>query len=115
MRHSPQRGDVIEAFEFEDGGRTFTCRVEAPRASRPEAWWWFGVSTEDHHRYAPFQAAATDTESSVRSRIVAYYDDLLARRAAPATSYWRRGARTPDSQRSVAAAAEPSAPSAELR
>jgi hypothetical protein len=79
------------AFEFEHDGRRFSCTVEQRRSARPESWWWFVVSTEDQHRYAPFQAAKGDTESSVRDRIVAYYDDLLARRAAPAQSYWRRG------------------------
>lgn len=70
------------AFDFMDGGRTYTCRVEAPRRGRAEAWWWFGV-TGDDARYAPFQAVADDTPDSVRPRVVAYYEDRLARRGVP--------------------------------
>ena len=77
---------MIGAFEFEEGGRTYTCSVEQPRAARADAWWWFGVS-EDRHRYAPFHAVAEDTQDSVRSRIVTYYSDLLARRALPYSRY----------------------------
>src|SRR5919201_686443 len=89
---------MIEAFQFEAGGRTYTCRVEALRRARPEAWWWFHV-TGDGHRYAPFRAAADDSESDVRSRVVAYYEKLLVRRATPYTPrHWSRrgqGARSP--------------------
>ncbi len=82
---------MIKPFEFEDSGRTYACNVEQPRAGRAEAWWWFGVSG-DGHRYAPFQAVAGDTQQNVRSRIVAYYADLLERRAARATAshQWMR-------------------------
>jgi hypothetical protein len=82
---------VIDSLHFEDGGRTFDCRVEGRRAAPPRgrpqkgregAWWWFRVSG-DAQRYAPFQSAAEDTPASVRSRILAYYADLLARRALP--------------------------------
>jgi len=77
-------------FVFVDAGRTFTCEVEAPGRSRSETWWWFRVSTEDHQRYAPFRAAADDTRDDVRARVVAFYDNLLARRAEPAASRWQR-------------------------
>ncbi|HUX34579.1 MAG TPA: hypothetical protein VMV51_11990 [Gemmatimonadaceae bacterium] len=83
--------DVIEGFEFIDGDRTFTCSVEKAPAVGNEAWWWFTVSTDDRQRYAPFRATARDTQKAIRARIVAYYDELLERRAAPATPYWRRG------------------------
>lgn len=63
-------------FAFEDSGRTYTCRVEEQRNDRPEAWWWFDVSG-DNNRYAPFRASSGDSEASVRSRIVAYYEDRL--------------------------------------
>ncbi|HEX6533000.1 MAG TPA: hypothetical protein VF041_00300 [Gemmatimonadaceae bacterium] len=82
---------MIDPFAFVDEGRTFTCAIEEARAPRTDAWWWFRVSTDDRNRYAPFRADASDTVSSVRERIVAYYDALLARRAAPATTYWNRG------------------------
>lgn len=67
------------AFEFVDGGRSYTCRVEEGSSGREDAWWWFGVSG-DSGRYAPFRADVGDTEASVRARIVAYYEGHLARR-----------------------------------
>ena len=82
---------MLEGFEFVDNDRTFTCTVEKAHALGNEPWWWFSVSTDDRQRYAPFRAMSGDTQKSVRTRIVTYYDDLLARRAAPATPYWRRG------------------------
>ena len=77
-------------FEFVDGGRTFTCHVEASRRAPAEAWWWFQVSTENGQRHAPFRAEATDTRRDVQTRVVAYYDNLLARRAEPAQPRWGR-------------------------
>lgn len=101
-------------FAFIDAGRTFTCRVEAARAARAnaapsapvDAWWWFDVSTERHQRHAPFRAAAGDTPVDVAVRIVAYYDDLLARRAAPPVTRWQR---KPDAAAGAPAAAVPGA------
>ncbi|GJG85759.1 hypothetical protein tb265_09400 [Gemmatimonadetes bacterium T265] len=90
--------EMPQEFAFTDGDRTFTCRVEASRAARTDAWWWFDVSTERHQRHAPFRAAAGDTLHDVATRVVAYYDDLLARRAAPPVTRWQR--------RPVGAAAE---------
>lgn len=82
---------MIGEFHFEEGGRKFKCNVEQPRGARTEAWWWFAVSG-DQHRYAPFQAAAGDTEATVRTRIAQYYRDLLERRAQPAVPrhHWAR-------------------------
>ena len=82
---------MVEAFEFEDGGRTYTCHVEKKKGSFTDGWWWFTV-TGDGHRYAPFQGASGDTRNSVRDRITKYHVDLLARRAAPAVprNQWAR-------------------------
>ena len=80
----------LSDFEFVDGNRTFTCRVESSRRAPAEAWWWFEVSTERDQRHAPFRAEATDTRRDVQSRVVAYYDNLLARRAEPAQPRWGR-------------------------
>jgi hypothetical protein len=82
--------EMHQEFAFVDGDRTFTCRTEAPRAPRAEAWWWFRVSTDERNRYAPFRAVAGDTPDDVRMRVVAYYDNLLARRAEPPASRWHR-------------------------
>jgi len=97
---------MVEEFVFVDGGRTFTCAAES-QPSRPDAWWWFRVSSEERSRYAPFRAEASDTPETVQPRIVRFYDELLERRAAPPRPYWRRG-----SQPGAAAAAPADAPSA---
>lgn len=95
-----------ESFEFEDSGRKFECSAEQMRKSSPETWWWFRVSTEEQNRYAPFRTASDDTQSSVQERVIAYYNDLLVRRAAPPVNRWQRGAPKP------AAGAEPAAQTA---
>ncbi len=84
---------MVDSLVFEDAGRTFTCTVQLQPAPLSEHWWWFTVSTDERSRYAPFRATKGDTAASVRSRIVAYYDELLARRAEPRATHWgRRGA-----------------------
>ncbi len=82
---------MVDAFEFEEGGRTYVCHVEKQKGSYTDGWWWFTV-TGDGHRYAPFQSASGDTRNSVRDRIQHYHTDLLARRAAPAVprNQWAR-------------------------
>ena len=67
------------AFDFVDSGRTYRCCVEEPSRGPREAWWWFGVKGDDS-RYAPFRADVGDTEASVRARVIAYYEDRVARR-----------------------------------
>ena len=76
------------SFSFEDAGRVFACHVAQAQTRDITEWWWFTVSS-DSHRYAPFHADAGDTEDSVRSRVVAYYDALLSQRSAPRQP-WRR-------------------------
>ena len=82
---------MIRGFEFEEDGRTFVCKVEARRATPDDAWWWFDVSG-DRQRYAPFQAAAADTQKAVKVKILAFYANLLEARARPAEprSHWGR-------------------------
>jgi hypothetical protein len=82
-------------FEFEDGGRTFACTLEEGGGATVDTWWWFVVSGADKHRYAPFRAAKGDTQQSVRSRVVAYYDNLVLRRSQPAVRPWRRNPQAP--------------------
>ena len=89
---------VVEGFEFEEGGRVFTCSAEAFRSSPEDRWWWFRVVPDSRgQRYAPFRAAPDDTQESVRKRIVAYHDALLERRAQPAASgHWARRPAAPN-------------------
>lgn len=77
------------AFDFEDEGRRYSCRVEALREGMGE-WWWFDVSG-DANRYAPFRADASDTEQSVRSRVLTFYAERLAPRTYT-HRFGRRGA-----------------------
>ena len=53
---------MLKAFDFEDNGRTFSCRVEGPSGARTELWWWFRVSG-DANRYAPFQMKSKLTDT----------------------------------------------------
>jgi hypothetical protein len=71
------------AFSFEHGGRTYSCTTEKRKTPPAGTWWWFTVSS-DSNRYAPFEAVAGDTQQSIRSRIVAYYEHRLWARAQPA-------------------------------
>jgi hypothetical protein len=89
---------IVEGFEFEEGGRVFTCSAEAFRSSPEDRWWWFRVVPDSRgQRYAPFRAAPDDTQESVRKRIVAYHDALLERRAQPAASgHWARRPAAPN-------------------
>jgi len=83
---------VTKEFEFEDGGRTFTCTVEAPLHAGMPPWWWFRVDTGESTRYAPFEALPTDTRKSVQPRIIAYYEQVLAIKARPVHQrpMWRK-------------------------
>jgi len=86
----PTADQTTTSVDFIDGDRTFSCSVAPRRASESALWWWFRVSSDRGNRYAPFLADSDDTPSSVQARIVAYYDDLLARRAAPSVPRWQR-------------------------
>jgi hypothetical protein len=78
------------SVDFIDAGRTFSCSVAPRRASESALWWWFRVSSDAANRYAPFLAESGDTPASIQARIVAYYDELLVRRAAPSVPRWQR-------------------------
>jgi hypothetical protein len=88
---------VIESLEFEDGGKTYACRIDDAPGARLTGWWWFTVSG-DGHKYAPFRAEPGDTAASVKSRIVAYYTNHQERRANPTVGrpgWGRRPGATP--------------------
>lgn len=100
----------MKEFEFVEAGRRFFCSVETPRSAGMSPWWWFRVDTGGTTRYAPFEASANDTESSVRRRILAYYEELLAIEARPVRQRpaWQKPVR-PDAP-AVAAPDQPPAP-----
>ncbi len=104
---------MLKAFTFENGGRTYNCRVEEPRGSRTQAWWWFDVS-EDGQRYAPFEATEDDTEADVQERVMAYYDHLLVRRAEPPQQrqHWARRTKPATTEGAADGAAAPASDSA---
>ncbi|HEY2376002.1 MAG TPA: hypothetical protein VGH98_08520 [Gemmatimonadaceae bacterium] len=80
MRETPERQPVLQPFTFEADDRIFACQIEQGRSRLAQAWWWFTVSGESH-RFAPFQPLGGDTLESVRSRVLSYYRELVARRA----------------------------------
>ena len=96
----------MKEFELADSGRTFICTVEAPAHAGMPPWWWFKLDGEKTTRYAPFAASDSDTEQSVRKRILAYYAELLAIRARPVHQRptWQRPAMPAEA---VAAPASP--------
>ncbi|MGQ0646586.1 MAG: hypothetical protein ACT4P7_03385 [Gemmatimonadaceae bacterium] len=102
---------VSSVFEFEEGGRTYSCCLEGPAKDHPDSWWWFSVSSAaDRQRYAPFRAEPGDTPSNIRPKIVAWYEAMLVKRAAPSTPPWRREkpqpAKTEPAEATVAAPAK---------
>jgi hypothetical protein len=72
----------MDFMEFEDNGRTLTCRSGSSPATPGVTWWWLAVSGESQ-RYAAFRTEIGDTPENLRPRVVAYYEQLLADRARP--------------------------------
>lgn len=72
----------MDFMEFEDNGRTLTCRSASSPATPGTTWWWLAVSGESQ-RYAAFRTETGDTPENLRPRLVAYYEQLLADRARP--------------------------------
>ncbi|MCC6241412.1 MAG: hypothetical protein IT353_01170 [Gemmatimonadaceae bacterium] len=85
---------ILNAFEFDDAGRHYSCTVQQRKGTNGGAWWWFSVSG-DMQTYAPFQAVADDTHDSVQARVVEFYTSRLFQLAQPTQrgSHWSR--RTP--------------------
>src|SRR5437763_16503340 len=73
---------LMTLMEFKDGDRTFTCRAESSPATPGTLWWWMSVTGESQ-RYAAFRAEPGDTQADLRTRILAYYAQLLVDRARP--------------------------------
>ena len=102
----------MREFEFVEEGKTFRCSVEVPHRTGMAPWWWFSVDTGTNTRYAPFEAAPTDTERSVRKRITAYYAELLAIQARPVLQRpsWQNRQKTAAAATAASAATSPAPP-----
>lgn len=72
----------MDFMEFEDNGRTLTCRSASSPATPGTSWWWLEVRGESQ-RYAAFRTESGDTPENLRPRIIAWYAQLLADRARP--------------------------------
>lgn len=96
---------MIGPFQFEDGGRTYTCTIEKRTTAPVGTWWWFALSDE-RQRYAPFETAEKDTQKSVRERIIAFYNHRLERLAAPVEPRRHWGGRPKSVPASAAADAD---------
>jgi len=68
--------------EFQDGDRTFKCEAKSSPATPDTMWWWMTVSGESQ-RYAAFRVEPTDNFAHVRSRMLAYYRQLIIDRERP--------------------------------
>jgi hypothetical protein len=73
---------AMDYLQFEDEGRTLTCRSGPSPATPGTNWWWLDVSGESQ-RYAAFRTEPTDTKENLRTRMIAYYAQLLVDRARP--------------------------------
>lgn len=101
-------------MEFEDNGRTLTCRSASSPATPGTDWWWLDISG-DPQRYAAFRAEPGDTPQSLRPRIIAWHAQLLVDRARPREfrSHWSQRSSAASAASAVSAANGDSASSAE--
>ena len=97
----------MKEFVFDDAGRTFTCTVEAPAHAGMPPWWWFHLDGEKTTRYAPFAASDSDTNQSVKKRVIEYYAKLLEIKARPVHQRptWHKPVRPADAAPAIAPAA----------
>jgi hypothetical protein len=82
---------MIKAFEFTDDGRTYSCTVEDLAGPVNESWWWFAVSG-DQQRYAPFKAERSDTQATVKKRVLEFYTNRLFQLTQPTVrgAHWAK-------------------------
>jgi hypothetical protein len=74
-------------FEFEHGGRQYKAHTGHAARTPTLLWWWFAVAG-DGQKYAVCPVSPADSETSIQSRIVAYYENLIERRTAPSAHRW---------------------------
>src|ERR1044072_2847164 len=75
----PAKFDFVE---FENEGRTLTCRSGPSPATPGTNWWWLNVTGESQ-RYAAFRTEPGDPAENLPPRILAFYAQLLVDRARP--------------------------------
>ena len=51
----PSKEPMVQALEFREGDRTFTCEAATSPATPDSLWWWVSITGESH-RYAAFRA-----------------------------------------------------------
>jgi hypothetical protein len=95
----------LNQIQFEDNGRAFKCERGPSPATPGTMWWWVNISGESQ-RYAAFRAEKTDTEKKVKSKVIAYYEQLLIDRARPPMPRQNFAQRKPAGD-AAAAAAQP--------
>ena len=74
-------------FEFEHGGRQYRAHTGHAARTPTLLWWWFAVAG-DGQKYAVCPVSPADSETSIQSRIVAYYENLIERRSAASPHRW---------------------------
>jgi hypothetical protein len=100
----PPKEPPMNALEFREGERTFTCNAASSPATPETVWWWVSITGESQ-RYAAFRTQEGDAPTNLRPRILAYYLQMVADRERP------REVRTHWAQRRAAPKpAEPGAP-----
>jgi hypothetical protein len=84
-----QKEPQMNALEFQEGDRTFTCKAESSPATPGTLWWWVSITGESQ-RYAAFRTQEGDAPLNLRPRIVAYYSQMVADRERPREirSHW---------------------------
>lgn len=72
----------MDAFQFENEGRKFKCERGSSPGTPGVTWWWISLA-DDNQRYAAFRSETGDTIASLKPRVIAFYDEVLAVRARP--------------------------------
>jgi hypothetical protein len=85
----PSKEPMVQALEFREGDRTFTCEAATSPATPDSLWWWVSITGESH-RYAAFRAQEGDAPANLQPRILAYYAQMVANRERPreAPRHW---------------------------
>ncbi len=92
----------MKQLEFQDDGRTFICLAGTSPATPGTVWWWVSITGESQ-RYAAFRTRSDDTPASLKTRVLAYYTQLLVDRARPREIRAGWGKRRPDTSAGPAA------------